>query len=116
MFAYVRASKYGFDLTCRNAIARDGYEWLFNYTPQEPYVELYKGGNYDPSTESQDGIELIKGDDTVWEQESLNNLAAKGELMAYEHDGFFQPMDTLRDKNLLQSLWETDSAPWKKWK
>ena len=61
-------------------------------------------------------MDYIEGDDTVWEQESLNNLAAEGELMAYEHDGFFQPMDTLRDKHLLQSLWETDSAPWKKWK
>ena len=61
-------------------------------------------------------MDYIKGDDTVWEQEPLNNLAAKGELMAYEHDGFFQPMDTLRDKHLLESLWEADSAPWKKWK
>ena len=61
-------------------------------------------------------MDYIEGDNTVWEQEPLNNLAAEGELMAYEHDGFFQPMDTLRDKQLLQSLWETDSAPWKKWK
>lgn len=51
-FAYARAGYDGFDLTCRNAIARDGFEWLFNYTPQEPYIEIYKGGNYDPETEN----------------------------------------------------------------
>ena len=60
-------------------------------------------------------MDYIEGDNTVWEQEPLNNLAAEGELMAYEHDGFFQPMDTLRDKNLLQSLWLSDKAPWKVW-
>ena len=51
-FAYVRAGYDHFDLTCRNAIARDGFEHLFNYTPQEPYVEIYKGGNYDPESEN----------------------------------------------------------------
>ena len=61
-------------------------------------------------------MDYLEGDNTVWEQEPLNNLAAEGELMAYEHDGFFQPMDTLRDKQLLQSLWESESTPWKKWK
>ena len=60
-------------------------------------------------------MDYIEGDNTVWEQEPLINLAAENELMAYEHDGFFQPMDTLRDKNLLQSLWLSDKAPWKVW-
>ena len=55
-FAYSRASADHFDLTCRNAIARDGYEWLFNYTPQEPYVEIYKGGNYNPETENPESF------------------------------------------------------------
>ena len=57
-FAYSRASADHFDLTCRNAIARDGYEWLFNYTPQEPYVEIYKGGNYNPETENPESFVL----------------------------------------------------------
>jgi glucose-1-phosphate cytidylyltransferase len=46
----------------------------------------------------------------------LNHLAAQGELMAYEHKGFWQPMDTLRDKNYLETLWQSGSAPWKQWK
>ncbi len=60
-------------------------------------------------------IDLIDGDTTVWEQEPLNTLAARGELMAYEHDGFWQPMDTLRDKQLLDDLWASGKAPWKQW-
>lgn len=58
----------------------------------------------------------IKDDRTVWEQEPLTDLARGGELMAYEHGGFWQPMDTLRDKMLLESLWDSGKAPWKCWK
>lgn len=57
----------------------------------------------------------LGGDDTVWEQQPLQNLAADGELMAFEHQGFWQPMDTLRDKHLLEELWASGNAPWKKW-
>ena len=57
----------------------------------------------------------IDGDNTIWEQEPLNNLANKGELMAFKHDGFWQPMDTLRDKNYLEELWSSNKAPWKLW-
>jgi glucose-1-phosphate cytidylyltransferase len=60
-------------------------------------------------------IELIEGDSTSWEGPSLARLAAEGELMAYRHDGFWQPMDTLRDKNQLEDLWQRDKAPWKVW-
>lgn len=60
-------------------------------------------------------LQLIKGDATVWEQEPLMQLAKDGELMAYEHAGFWQPMDTLRDKTLLESLWTSGTAPWKTW-
>ena len=60
-------------------------------------------------------LDYIDGDDTTWEQEPLNDLAADGELMAYEHDGFWQPMDTLRDKNHLEELWACGNAPWKTW-
>ena len=58
---------------------------------------------------------LIAGDQTSWECEPLAQLAAKGELMAFEHTGFWQPMDTLREKNLLQELWANGKAPWKIW-
>jgi glucose-1-phosphate cytidylyltransferase len=60
-------------------------------------------------------IDYIDNDLTTWEQEPLMNLAAEGELMAYEHNGFWQPMDTLRDKHLLESLWASGKAPWKSW-
>jgi len=57
----------------------------------------------------------IKGDDTIWEQGPLMALAEQKELMAFEHHGFWQPMDTLRDKHLLEDLWLKGKAPWKKW-
>lgn len=57
----------------------------------------------------------IKDDTTIWEQEPLMRLAEQGQLMAYEHHGFWQPMDTLRDKNHLENLWATGRAPWKMW-
>jgi glucose-1-phosphate cytidylyltransferase len=61
-------------------------------------------------------LDLIEGDQTIWENEPLNILALSGEMMAYEHNGFWQPMDTLRDKNLLEELWASGKAPWKVWK
>jgi glucose-1-phosphate cytidylyltransferase len=57
----------------------------------------------------------IAGDTTSWEAEPLAGLAAEGQLMAYEHTGFWQPMDTLREKNLLEELWSSGKAPWKTW-
>ena len=60
-------------------------------------------------------IDLIENDNTVWEQGSLAQLTQMGQLMAYEHAGFWQPMDTLRDKNYLEELWASGRAPWKKW-
>ena len=60
-------------------------------------------------------IELIPNDATPWEAAPLATLAEKGELMAFEHRGFWQAMDTLRDKNMLEALWSTGKAPWKVW-
>ncbi len=60
-------------------------------------------------------LDLIGGDSTLWEMEPLNTLAARGELMAYRHGGFWQPMDTLREKRLLEELWQSGRAPWKCW-
>jgi glucose-1-phosphate cytidylyltransferase len=57
----------------------------------------------------------IDGDDSIWEQQPLMRLAEEGQLMAFEHKGFWQPMDTLRDKNLLEELWASGQAPWKVW-
>ena len=58
-------------------------------------------------------VDLVGGDDTIWEQGPLETLAADGDLHAYFHHGFWQPMDTLRDKHLLEELWASGSAPWK---
>jgi glucose-1-phosphate cytidylyltransferase len=60
-------------------------------------------------------LSLIKDDSTVWEQEPLETLAMQHQIAAYEHSGFWQPMDTLRDKNYLEELWLSGKAPWKSW-
>ena len=60
-------------------------------------------------------LDLIDNDKTVWEHDPLMKLTEMGELMAYQHHGFWQPMDTLRDKNYLEELWISGKAPWKKW-
>lgn len=64
---------------------------------------------------SPEVLERIEGDSSIWEQAPLMGLAEDGELMAYEHEGFWQPMDTLRDKIQLEELWQTGKAPWKSW-
>jgi len=60
-------------------------------------------------------IDLIKDDSTIWEREPLENLAASNQLQAFTHNGFWQPMDTLRDKHHLEELWASGNAPWKVW-
>ena len=61
-------------------------------------------------------LDYIDSDDTTWEQEPLITLASEGQLQAYQHEGFWQAMDTLREKNLLEELWHSKTAPWKVWK
>ncbi len=72
---------------------------------------LINGGFFiaDPSV-----LDLIDTPETIWEREPMEHLAATGELVAFRHDGFWQPMDTLRDKQHLEQLWQ-DGAPWKIW-
>ena len=60
-------------------------------------------------------FDYIKGDETIWERDPLENLAKDGQLMAYRHTGFWKPMDTLRDKRELESLWQSGNPPWKVW-
>jgi len=60
-------------------------------------------------------LDLIDGDDTRWEDEPLTRLAVEDQLRAYEHHGFWQPMDTVRERNLLEDLWASGGAPWKTW-
>jgi glucose-1-phosphate cytidylyltransferase len=82
---------------------------------EKPVTEggLISGGFFIVSPKA---IDLIKGDEVLWEKEPLERLARKGELMAFEHHGFWQPMDTLRDRNHLENLWASGKAPWKVWK
>jgi len=60
-------------------------------------------------------LDLIDGDETSWEGKPLMTLASSSQLAAFEHHGFWQPMDTLRDRNLLENLWDSGKAPWKVW-
>jgi glucose-1-phosphate cytidylyltransferase len=60
-------------------------------------------------------FEFIKDDSTVWEQSPMERLAQEGQLSAFRHQSFWQPMDTLRDKNMLEKLWQSGKAPWKIW-
>ncbi|MCU0590048.1 MAG: glucose-1-phosphate cytidylyltransferase [Desulfobacterales bacterium] len=62
-----------------------------------------------------DVFDFIQNDSTVWEQSPMEKLAQEGQLSAFRHQGFWQPMDTLRDKNLLEKLWQSGTAPWKIW-
>ena len=61
-------------------------------------------------------LDFIDGDQTAWEGEPMSRISQIGEMMAFEHKGFWQPMDTLREKNLLEELWASGKAPWKNWK
>jgi glucose-1-phosphate cytidylyltransferase len=60
-------------------------------------------------------FDYIEGDNIIWEKEPLETLASQNQLMAYKHYGFWRPMDTMRDKNILEDLWNSGKAPWKKW-
>ena len=73
---------------------------------------LINGGFFVLSPEC---VDLIEDDYSTWEGEPLTRLAADNQLMAFDHNGFWQPMDTLRDKNLLEELWLSGNAPWKIW-
>ncbi len=88
------------------------------------FKEKPMGDNYHTDTSLINGgffvlnpkvIDYIKDDTTIWEQEPLVRLAKEGELACFKHPDFWQPMDTLREKNLLERLWETGQAPWKVW-
>jgi glucose-1-phosphate cytidylyltransferase len=60
-------------------------------------------------------LDHIAGDDVLWERGPLETLAAMDQLQAYRHEGFWQPMDTVRDRSLLESMWQSGNAPWKVW-
>jgi glucose-1-phosphate cytidylyltransferase len=81
---------------------------------EKPYAEggWINGGFF---VLSRAVIDLIDGDQTIWERDPMARLIQTGELRAFRHDGFWQPMDTLRDKQYLQEIWASGEAPWKIW-
>jgi glucose-1-phosphate cytidylyltransferase len=84
----------------------------FKEKPQDDTTPWINGGYFvlEPQV-----MEYISDDATVWEKEPLEQLASSGSLAAFKHDGFWQPMDTLRDKMVLEELWQQNKAPWKVW-
>jgi glucose-1-phosphate cytidylyltransferase len=105
-------------LTAVNALSRYGAlqlnsEQVVKFA-EKPNVESLKinGGFFVLSPKC---IDLIKDDQTSWEAEPINQLVSNGQLMAYSHNGFWQSMDTLREKTLLEELWFSGKAPWKVW-
>jgi glucose-1-phosphate cytidylyltransferase len=92
---------------------RPGDDSVRNFTEKPQIGEGWINGGFfvlDPKA-----LDYIAGDDTTWEVEPLERLAADGQLMAYRHDGFWQCVDTVRDLKLLEGLWATGKAPWKIW-
>ena len=85
-----------------------------SFTEKPPGDHIFINGGFfvlHPSV-----LDRIAGDDTPWELEPLESLARDGDLVAFRHTGFWQPMDTLRDRNMLESLWSSGHAPWKTWR
>lgn len=94
------------------AIQSDGTRVVGFYEKPPGDGGLINGGFF---VLSREVIGLIDGDSTVWEREPMTQLAERGQLHAYRHEGFWQPMDTLRDKRMLEDLWDTGTPPWKLW-
>ena len=90
---------------------RDGQVHSFQEKPRGDGA-LINGGFFVLSPKV---LPYLENDATVWEREPLQRLAEDGELMSFQHDGFWQPMDTLRDKVYLEELWDSGKAPWKQW-
>jgi len=78
-------------------------------------ADLVRTGEVGPRALVEAALKRIEGDATSWEAAPLESLAHDGQLTAYKHDGFWQPMDTLRDKNYLEQLWAERRAPWRVW-
>jgi glucose-1-phosphate cytidylyltransferase len=113
-------------LATLTSVRQHGRFGVFNLPPEESKIKYFKEkpkGDGDDTAWINGGffvlepavIDYIEGDNTVFEREPLEKLAADGELCAFRHTGFWQPMDTLRDKNLLEGLWSSDNPPWKVW-
>jgi glucose-1-phosphate cytidylyltransferase len=111
-------------LATLTAVQQPGRFGAFNLSGNEPKISAFKEKPQDEATPWINGgffvlepvvLNYITDDTTVWEKEPLERLANEGMLSAYKHHGFWQPMDTLRDKHVLEELWQKSKAPWKVW-
>ncbi len=107
------------------AVQPSGRFGIFNLEEHETKIDSFREKDVGDSAWVNGGFFVLEpgifdfiteGDKTVWEQEPMRNLAHEGELAAYKHIGYWQCMDTLRDKMVLEELWEKNKAPWKVWK
>lgn len=110
-------------LATLTAVQPAGRFGVFNLAEGETKISHFREKRHEDSASINGGffvlepkvMEYINGDSTVWEREPLEQLAYNGQLAAYKHSGFWHPMDTLRDKNVLEKLWQSGQAPWKVW-
>jgi glucose-1-phosphate cytidylyltransferase len=110
-------------LATLTAVSQPGRFGALKLTPDEPRVMGFREKANDDGGLINGGFfvlepgvfDYIDGDDTVWEMEPMDRLVHERRLAAYRHDGFWQNMDTLRDRNLLEDMWQSGSAPWKIW-
>jgi glucose-1-phosphate cytidylyltransferase len=119
LIAFHKAQKVKATLTATLPPGRFG-ALQFNGTKVNQFMEkpqgdgaMINGGFF---VLSPDVLHYLGGDETIWERAPLETLAREGQLAAYQHTGFWQPMDTLRDKTHLEELWASGQAPWKVWK
>ena len=112
-------------LATLTAVQQPGRFGVFNLAPEDIHIQRFQekpaaggsmpwinGGFFVLEPEV---LDYIEDENTVWEREPLENLSRDGQLAAYRHAGFWQPMDTLRDKNVLEELWQQGNAPWHVW-
>ena len=111
-------------LATLTAVQQPGRFGAFNLAGHEPKISAFKEKPQDEHTPWINGgffvlepqvIDYITDDSTVWEKGPMEKLASGGMLSAFKHTGFWQPMDTLRDKHVLEDLWQNNKAPWKVW-
>lgn len=118
LIAFHKAQKVKATLTATTPPGRFGALGL-NGSKVSNFIEKPKGDgaliNGGFFVLSPKALDYISGDETIWEREPLESLAHEGNLAAFQHTGFWQPMDTLRDKTQLEELWQSGHAPWKTW-
>ncbi len=119
LVAYHKKNKKKATLTAVQPFGRFGAIEMDQYGQIKSFLEKPKGDgawiNAGFFILEPDVLDYIEGDEVIWERYPLETLAKEGSLMSFKHSGFWRPMDTLRDKNELENLWVSGSAPWKVW-